>query len=183
MIYGERIRLRGVEKEDLPHFVEWMNDPEVIEGLLAFWPISSADEQRWFEHLPDREPVERPLSIDVRAGEAWQHIGSCGYQHIEWKAREGEIGISIGVKALWNQGYGTEAVKLLLKQGFETLNLNRIYLRVNATNLRAIRSYEKCGFVLEGRLRQALYQYGSFQDLLIMSVLRSEWESSNREVL
>jgi RimJ/RimL family protein N-acetyltransferase len=178
MFYGKRIRLRGVEKEDIPRFVEWMNDPEVIEGLLIYWPMSTADEQRWFERLADREMVEKPLSIDMREGEGWRHIGSCGFHNIEWNNGMAEIGISIGEKSVWNQGLGTETVALMLQVGFETLNLNRVYLRVHSNNKRAIRSYEKCGFVHEGALRQAVYQHGKYQDLLFMSVLRSEWESS-----
>lgn len=177
MIYSERIRLRGVEREDLPNFVVWMNDPEVIEGLLVFWPMSSVDEARWLESLGGREQAEKPLAIDARVGETWRHIGSCGFHNLEWKIREAEFGISIGDKSFWNQGYGTETVQLLLKTGFETLNLNRIYLHVNADNLRAIRAYEKCGFVHEGRLRQAVYQHGHYQDLLVMSVLRAEWDA------
>jgi diamine N-acetyltransferase len=177
MIYSDRIRLRGVEKEDLPNFVAWMNDPEVIEGLLVFWPMSSVDEARWLESLGGREQAEKPLAIDARVGEAWKHIGSCGFHNFDWKIRTAEFGISIGDKSFWNQGYGTETVRLLLKTGFETLNLNRIYLHVNADNLRAIRAYEKCGFVHEGRLRQAVYQHGHYQDLLVMSVLRAEWDA------
>ncbi|MCJ7435442.1 MAG: GNAT family N-acetyltransferase, partial [Anaerolineales bacterium] len=76
----------------------------------------------------------------------------------------------------WNQGLGTEAMTLLLRIGFETLNLNRIFLRVYADNSRAVRSYEKAGFILEGTLRQAVYKKGRYEDLHIMSVLRSEWD-------
>jgi RimJ/RimL family protein N-acetyltransferase len=178
MFYSQRLRLRGIEQSDIPHFVEWMNDPEVIAGLLIYWPLSSADEQRWFEGLNNREPVEKPLAIDIKTESGWQLIGSCGYHNLEWNNRSAEIGISIGNKTVWNQGYGTETVNLMLQHGFETLNLNRIFLQVHADNLRAIRSYEKCGFVHEGRLRQAVYRQGHYQDMLIMSVLRSEWESS-----
>ncbi len=67
-------------------------------------------------------------------------------------------------------------MRLLLQHGFDTLNLNRVYLRVYANNLRAIRCYEKTGFVLEGRMRQAQYQNGEYLDILLMSVLRSEWD-------
>jgi diamine N-acetyltransferase len=178
MFYGKRIRLRSVERDDIPRFVEWMNDPEVTAGLVIFWPMSSADEQRWFEALASREQLERPLSIDLRTADGWKHIGSCGYHNIEWHNRSAEIGISIGDKSAWNQGYGTETVSLMLQHGFETLNLNRIFLQVHETNQRAICSYGKCGFVHEGRLRQAVYKNGRYQDMLIMSVLRSEWESS-----
>jgi RimJ/RimL family protein N-acetyltransferase len=72
-------------------------------------------------------------------------------------------------------------MRLLLKHGFETLNLHRIFLRVYETNPRAIRTYEKVGFVHEGRMRQALYRQGQYHDILLMSVLRPEWDSNNRE--
>ncbi len=178
MIYGERIRLRGVEREDLPVFVEWLNDPEVIENLMMVLPLSTADENRWFEKLADRPPEERPLVIEMKAEQGWRMIGNSGFHNLEWKNRSAEIGIVIGDKSIWNRGYGTEAMRLLLRHGFGTLNLNRIYLRVYEPNKRAMRAYEKAGFVLEGRLRQARYKNGQYQDEFIMSVLRSEWDNT-----
>jgi RimJ/RimL family protein N-acetyltransferase len=87
----------------------------------------------------------------------------------------------IGEKLEWNKGYGSEVMSLLVKHCFETLNLNRVMLRVYTDNIRAVRSYEKAGFVLEGRLREAVYKFGKYDDVLIMSVLRSEWTSQNKE--
>jgi RimJ/RimL family protein N-acetyltransferase len=66
-------------------------------------------------------------------------------------------------------------MRLLLRHGFKTLNLNRICLRVYETNLGGIRAYEKAGFVHEGRFRQAEYRDGSYIDVLLMSVLQSEY--------
>jgi RimJ/RimL family protein N-acetyltransferase len=66
-------------------------------------------------------------------------------------------------------------MRLMLQHGFDTLNLNRIFLRVYSNNLRAIRCYEKAGFVQEGCMRQAHYQDGNYLDILLMSVLHSEW--------
>ena len=68
-----------------------------------------------------------------------------------------------------------------MRHCFETLNLNRTFLRVYTENIRAVRSYEKAGFVLEGRLREAVYKFGKYDDVLIMSVLRSEWASLIKE--
>jgi len=177
MIYGERIRLRHVEKEDLPAFVEWLNDPEVTEHLFMVLPISSAEEERWFEKLAGLPPEEQPLVIEMKTGQGWRTIGNSGFHHIEWKNRSAEGGIVIGDKALWNQGYGTETMRLLVQHGFGTLNLNRIFLVVYEPNKRAIRAYEKAGFILEGRLRQASYKDGRYQDEFIMGILRSEWEA------
>jgi RimJ/RimL family protein N-acetyltransferase len=180
MIYGERIRLRAIEREDLPRFVAWLNDPEVRENLLLYLPMSLGDEERWFEKMLEQPAVEHPLVIEIHQDEDWQPIGNCGIGQIDWRCRYGEVGIFIGEKSLWNQGYGTEAMHLLLRHGFNTLNLNRIFLRVYETNPRGIRSYEKAGYVLEGRLRQAEYRNGKYIDILFMSVLRSEWTGSDR---
>ncbi len=178
MIYGERIRLRAVEREDIPRFVEWLNDPEVIAGLTINLPMASWDETRWFENLSNRSPEQRPLSIEVKTPDGgWKHIGNVGLEGIEWMNRSAGFGIFIGEKALWNQGYGTEATRLMMKHGFETLNLNRIFLHVYENNPRAIRAYEKVGFVKEGVLREARYLNGVYINVLLMSILRSEWDA------
>jgi RimJ/RimL family protein N-acetyltransferase len=176
MIFGDRLRLRATEREDLPRFVAWLNDPEVRHGLALFLPLSLRDEEQWFESMIKNPPAERPLVIEIRQDDGWVPVGNCGFHAIDWKNRSGELGIFIGEKACWNQGYGTEVMRLLLQHGFNTLNLNRIFLRVFQTNPRAIRSYEKAGFVQEGRLRQAEFIDGSYTDVLLMSVLRSEWK-------
>ena len=178
MIYGERIRLRSDERADLPLFVQWLNDPEVCEGLSMNLPISQAAEEQWFENMLKRPREEQSLAIEVRDGDGWKLIGNCGFMDIDRRVHSAETGLFIGDKICWNKGYGTQVMRLLLQHGFETLNLNRILLRVHEHNKRAIRSYEKAGFVHEGRMRQAVYQNGQYQDMLIMSVLRSEWDKS-----
>ncbi len=176
MIYLGRIRLRAPERSDIPRFVAWLNDPEVRAGLLVSLPLSTADEEGWFENMLKRPMEEHPMTIEVRQGDNWLPVGNSGFHSIDWRCRAAEVGIFIGEKSLWNQGYGTEVMRLLLKHGFNTLNLNRIALDVYETNPRAIRSYEKAGFVHEGRRRQAMYKDGRYVDILQMSVLRSEWQ-------
>ena len=178
MIYGKRIRFRAPERSDIPRFVTWLNDPEVRRGISQYLPYSTIDEEKWFDKMLSQPPYEHPMVIEIRkAGEAeeWISIGSIGFFSIDWRNRCSEFGIMIGEKAYWNQGYGTEAVRLLLKHGFETLNLNRVFLRVFENNPGAIRAYEKTGFSHEGRLRQAEFQQGKFLDILIMGILHSEF--------
>lgn len=86
--------------------------------------------------------------------------------------------VRFGEKSYWDQGCGREAVGLMLRYRFNTLNLNRIYLRVYETNQRAIRAYKRAGFVHEGRMRQARFQDGGYIDVLLMAVLRSELQES-----
>lgn len=175
MLYGKRIRLRGNERSDLPKFVEWLNDPDVRRTLSMSLPISLAAEEQWFENMLKRPSEEQSLGIEIKDGDGWRLIGNCGIFDINWRARSAEVGLFIGDKSCWNKGYGTEVMRLLLRHGFETLNLNRIFLRVDAANLGGIRAYEKAGFVHEGRFRQGTFQGGEYRDMLFMSVLRSEW--------
>lgn len=181
MIYGERIRFRAVEKEDLPHFVNWLNDPEVRQGILLHSPVSQTEEDGWYERMLTRPVDEHVMALDVKlppvenGGDRWKPIGSLAFDHIDWHVRTAEFGILIGDKTYWNRGYGTEAVRLLCQHGFNTLNLNRIFLHVFENNPRAIRTYEKSGFIIEGRERQAEYKDGKFIDVLRMSLLKSEF--------
>jgi diamine N-acetyltransferase len=181
IVYGKRVRLRSVERSDLEKFVLWINDPDVTQGLTLFLPMSSVDEEKWFDKVLQRPQEEKPLAIDMKDGTDWRLIGNSGFFGFDWIARSAEIGIMIGEKTIWDQGYGTEVMKLLLRHGFETLNLNRVCLRVYAENKRAIRTYEKAGFVHEGRMRQAVYKHGTFSDVLYMSVLREEWNNMKKE--
>jgi RimJ/RimL family protein N-acetyltransferase len=175
MIYGNRMRLRAPEREDTPKFKTWINDPEVRRGLSMALPISQVEEDNWFDSMIKRPAEEHPLTIEIADGEGWKAIGNIGLMNFDWRCRSAEVGIFIGEKALWNQGYGSEAMTLMLQNGFETLNLNRIFLRVHADNPRAIRSYEKVGYQHEGRFRQAEHKDGQYIDVLFMSILRAEW--------
>jgi len=165
-----------MERSDLPHFKEWLNDPEVTDGLSRYLPVSTAQEENWYDQVLQRSPEEQPLAIEIRAGDAWCLAGNTGLFHLEWTNRSAEFGIFIGDKSNWDKGFGTEAVLLILRHAFHTLNLNRIYLRVLATNPRARRAYEKAGFTLEGTFRQAMFRHGQYVDVHLMSILRSEWK-------
>ena len=178
MIYGERIRLRAIERTDLAQFTEWLNDPEVRRGLMVHLPFSMAEEETWYENMLKSPQEEHPLGIEIMTDSGWELIGNCGLFGIDWVVRQAEFGIFIGAKNYWNQGYGTEALKLMIEHGFNTLNLNRISLRVYENNPRAERSYEKAGLTIEGRKRQAHYDEGQFFDVILMSILRSEWEEN-----
>ena len=178
MIVGKRVRLRGLERADLPLLQKWLNDPDVTAGLGMVLPLSMADEEQWFERVMHMEPEAKPMAIELKASRGWRLIGDIGFFNIEWTNRCAEFGIAIADKSVWNKGYGTESVQLLLRHGFETLNLHRIYLRVYSTNPRARRSYEKAGFVLEGTMREAVYRSGRYADIHIMSLLRPEWDAA-----
>ena len=183
-IFGERIRLRAAEQEETKLFITWVNDPEVNENLTLIYPLSQFEEDRWYEKMMSLPQAEHPFVIDIKDESqpgGYRPIGTCQFHNLDWRCRSAEVGIMIGEKAFWNQGYGTETMKLLLKHGFEALNLHRIWLRVYAKNARGIRAYEKAGYKYEGKFREAHYQHGQYYDTHFMSVLRHEWNESHSE--
>lgn len=173
MLQGKRLKLAPLKREYIESFLKWLNDPEVTQYLIGYRPLTRDMEEEWFNNLKKRDNAFI-FSILLTDGE--KLIGNCGLEDIHWINRVGACGIFIGDKENQGKGYGTEALQLLLNYGFNTLNLNRIDLKVYEFNTRAIKCYKKVGFIEEGRKRQATFKNGKFYDDIIMSILREEWE-------
>lgn len=181
-LFSSRIKLRAVESTDIALFLKWINDPEVTENLLNVIPLSTIEEERWVENMLKLPPPEHVMVIDIKdqtSPEGYRAIGNCQFINIDWRNRSAELGIMIGEKSCWDNGYGTEVLSLMLQHGFNTLNLHRIWLQVYSKNIRGIHAYEKAGFIHEGQFRQAHYQHGRYFDVHLMSVLKSEWLTTN----
>ena len=173
-IRGELVYLRPAERGDIDLFVRWFADAETTRYLSTRAPFSKAMEEKWFESMVEQQGKRQYhfvicLLADDRA------IGTAGFHHVNQEDGHATFGISIGEKAEWSKGYGTDALRAICDFGFGQLRLERIELDVYITNLRAQRSYEKAGFVSEGVLRHAQFADGAFQDLRRMSLLREEW--------
>jgi RimJ/RimL family protein N-acetyltransferase len=170
MLQGERIVLRAIEREDLANYVEWFNDPAVLEYFGPYAPMSLTEEEQWYERsLQDSSVRNFAVVLEGR------HVGGCGFSNIDHRNARAEVGLLIGVPELWDQGLGFDVLSTLLRFGFEQMNLHRIYLRVFADNERAVHLYEKIGFRHEGRWRDAEFRHGRYHDLLWMGLLRDEW--------
>lgn len=171
MIQGTKIRLRALEKEDLPRFVGWMNDPETQRFMAVRYPLSMTEEETWWQRYQERVN-DHIFAIETEDG---TYIGNVGLHNVEAENRRAGLGIMIGHKDYWGRGYGTDAIRALLGWAFGYLNLHRVYLTVYDYNQRAIRSYEKCGFQHEGTMRQARYIDGHYYDELMMGILKDEF--------
>ncbi len=175
---SERVRLRSHIANDAADHVRWRNDAEVAywatAGDVRFWPVTASAVDAWFaEKLPAMDPrVDGVLAVDLLDG---RHIGIVDYRDVDGVTRSATVGITIGEKDLWGQGYGSEALGLLVGFLFDHLNVRRIQLDTWSGNERAIRSFARVGFREEGRLRQAVRGPGGYFDSVIMGVLRAEW--------
>jgi RimJ/RimL family protein N-acetyltransferase len=175
---GEMVRLRPPEREDLPLFVEWLSNPD-LRKFVTIRYISLGLEEQWYERLLESTGQMPPgrLHFVIEAIDSAQPIGVISLEGINWCDRTSEVGIIVGDQAFWGKGYGTDAMRVLLRVGFDWYNLHRIDLRVIADNERAIRSYEKCGYQHEGRMREAMFVGGEHKDVLLMSMLEDEFRS------
>ncbi len=173
MILGKKTRLRAIEREDIPTFVRWFNDPEVRQYLEMYLPMSKAEEEQWFEAYL-KNSNSRIFAVETEDGE---NIGNVGLHEIDWKNRSATLGVVIAEKEYWGRGYGSDAIVALVDFAFREMNLHRIQLSVYDFNERAKRCYEKCGFREEGRAREAFYSDGRYHDSLLMAILRDEYLS------
>lgn len=180
MIQGDLVRLRAIEPSDAPRMHRWVNDREVTRFLeTGRYPVSLVSEQAWAERAAQASGFsDLLLAVETRADGL--HIGNCGIHDASPEHRKGTLGIVIGEKEYWGRGYGTDAVRCLLRLAFQRMNLHRVELTVLDLNERARACYRKCGFVEEGRLRQDRFVDGRYVDTIVMGILREEWEATQR---
>jgi RimJ/RimL family protein N-acetyltransferase len=168
---GRLVRLRAREPEEEPQVFRWFNDPEVTEFLTLRYPLSHRQEREFLERADVPGFHGAHFAIDTLGGE---FIGGCSLEDCRPENREATLGIAIGEKGFWDGGYGTDAMRVLCRFGFDMMNLHRIQLEVFRGNERAIHVYEKVGFRVEGHRREAFWKYGRYHDLTMMGLLEGE---------
>ena len=171
IVPGERIYLSHPLREDVPLFAHWFADLELTTYLgQPGKSYSLEQEQKWFESLAGRS--DQLFAIVVRDGQ--RVIGSLGFKELDQRNGSAELGISIGDKAAWGQGYGSEAVRLLADYGLTFLGLHTIHLWFVAFNERGHRAYLKAGFREAGRIREAYLLDGKRYDKVLMDCTRED---------
>jgi RimJ/RimL family protein N-acetyltransferase len=173
---GERVELLRHARANYKLYATWYGDPEIWH--LTSWtpsPLSRSAVERLFE---DRElsPTDDSFAIHVRGDD--EPIGVISLMNISEANESAELSVIVGHRDDRHKGYGTESIHLLLRYAFESLGLYRVGLSAFDFNGEAISAYEKLGFVVEGRFRQAIKRSSNFHDAILMSILRSEWEGA-----
>ena len=167
-VLGDKVRIREKRIEDISDEYAWRVDSE-LSRLDATRPLTMSyeDFQRYSkEEMQFSSYRSKRLAVDSLDG---VHIGNVMYYDLNMSNSESELGIMIGNKEYWGQGYGTDIVKTLLKYLFEVIGLERIYLHTLAWNYRAQASFRKAGFTSVRPVRRG------GQDFILMEVNRSEW--------
>ncbi|MBV6395254.1 MAG: hypothetical protein HFACDABA_00829 [Anaerolineales bacterium] len=179
MFRGDIVRLAAVNPEEASrHYSRWGRDSFRNRLLDSEPAILFSDKaiRGWIEKDLDKENY---FAFAIRTLAEDRLVGEVGLGYARWNRHEAFVGIGIGDREDWNKGYGTDAMRLVLRFAFLELALQRVSLSVFEYNPRAIRSYEKAGFRQEGRVRGALNREGRRWDEIFMGVLRSEWLEQN----
>ena len=169
MYYGEKICLRAYKEEDIQIATSFVNDKELKKFLVTDipFPMSLWEEDEWIKSQKSNKNGEYNFAIeDIKTK---MYIGGCGIQNVNWLTRVALVGIMIGDKDYLGKGYGTDAMKVLMNFIFKDMNIHKIRLSTFSFNIRAQKSYEKCGFKVEGILKDEVFKDGKYYDEIVMA--------------
>ncbi len=174
MLRGAKSMLRPIEEADLPLLWKWENDSELTYYLNADRHRSMSMEEisRRYRQIRS-DPTMELFIIETFDNEC---IGMIGYDTFSLERRSFRVYIGIGERAYWSKGYGTDAMRALLLHGFAELQLERVYLSVYDFNDRAIASYRKCGYRVDGVRRNVALVDGQWCDSIEMSVTATDYD-------
>ncbi|MBS1517243.1 MAG: GNAT family N-acetyltransferase [Bacteroidetes bacterium] len=178
---GKKIYLTPLSLKDVSsRYIDWLNDSEVCrDNSHAVFPNTKAKTVSYIKSL---ENSRDEIAFAIRWKVNDLHIGNTAIQKIDRINRSAELAILIGDKKYWGKGIASEVYELLIGYGFNTLNLNRIASGQTLANKGMIRVCEKSGMKKEGILRQVLYKNGEYLDAGIYSILKKEFEKTQKEI-
>jgi RimJ/RimL family protein N-acetyltransferase len=180
MLAGNVTVLRPLRAADRVVSVRWRNDPDIRDNILGYrFPITEAMEAEWVDAvLKDQSRSRIVLAIEDKSDGTL--VGFVYLNNIDWFSRNAEFGILIGERSRHGKGLARDALELVANYAFGTLNLHKIYLRVVAFNKRALNLYRTFGFAEEGIQRQQAFLREGYHDVVLMGLLRREFEPKAR---
>lgn len=170
------VRLRAPSESDAVHVARWGADPEFARYQWASepWADPPALAARFLTRFLGTDASHAALFM-IDAESQGGTIGYINYRDVRPRVRSCELGVGIGERGLWGQGYGTRAIRLLLEYLFSTMDMHKVMVRVVAFNTAAIRTYETCGFRREGLLQHSFWLNNRWWDSLLMALFEDEW--------
>ena len=163
---NSRVVLRLIDESDTGNIVAWRNKESVRRQFIYQKPFTAEGHTAWLQNMVK---TGKTAQFIIYSRTLKKDVGSVFLRDIDHDNRKAEYGIFIGEDDARGQGIGTAAAELIIKYGFEELKLHKIFLRVFADNMRAIKSYEKAGFRQEAYLKEDVFVSGTFRDIVLMA--------------
>ena len=171
-IKGKKVFLRALEIEDMEFLRAMINDGEMEHNVIGWsFPVSKYEQQKWYENT-----IQNKNNIRFIIEAEGKSIGLATLTNIDWKNRKASHGIKLFSDDIKGKGYGTDAVRTIMKYAFEELQLNRLYGSILEYNTASRRLYEKCGWTEEGIERKSIFKYNKYHDEIILGVLKEDYE-------
>ncbi|MBD7966629.1 GNAT family N-acetyltransferase [Paenibacillus gallinarum] len=171
--HGSKVRLAAAIQQDAQTLAAYTEDYDYMRNLDTDYAVP----QTVAESGPKSAKMENGVEFMLRTIDEDRLIGFVALHSIEWNNQAAKLAIGIGKAKDRGKGYGSDALQIILRYAFHELNLNRVGLEVISYNEVAYHAYKKAGFIEEGRKRAAVLRGGKAYDLILMSMLRDEWES------
>lgn len=166
LLRDETIALVPFESAHSEQYLQWVNTEEFARLLGRCLPVTHQQHEAWY-----RSQVGSTSSVffAVETLSEQRYLGNVWLYNIHWVNRNAELRILLGAEEARGRGFGTGACRLLLRFAFEKLGLHKVYLYVSAVNPRAVRAFEKAGFVEEGVLKDEFFVDGRYVDVKRMA--------------
>ncbi|PKL70345.1 MAG: N-acetyltransferase [Methanomicrobiales archaeon HGW-Methanomicrobiales-1] len=182
MIHGNIIGLRAIEKEDIHQMLEWRNLPQLRRYFREYRELSYINQENWFENIiqNDRNTIMFAI-VDLNNDIL---IGACGLCYINWIQRNADFSLYIGAGNIYiDEKFASDAGSILIKYGFDELNLHRIYAEVFEFDTPKQKLMAILGFKLEGTLRETHWSEGKWNDSLMYGTLKSDKNHNNMNII
>lgn len=173
MLKGQKVGLRAIESDDLKQLLHWRNKPNYRRFFREYRELNSSNQQGWFDNKVMNDRSTAMFSIVELATE--KLIGACGLCYIDWVNRNADFSIYVGKDNLYiDSQYAIEAAKIMIKYGFEELNLHRLWSEIYDFDEKKKMMFSTLGFSLEGRHRQTHWTEGKWCDSLFYGLVITE---------
>lgn len=179
---SKRVFLRPLEFTDLQRIYQWHNDAQLYSTLTGpFHPVSKQALEQWLTVRVQFSIKE--INFAICLTETSEHIGNIYLREIDYISRNALLGAFIGNREHRAKGYASEALIQVVEYSFYVLGLNRLYMHVLADNPGAIKHLQKCGFIIEGTMREHSFKNGQYKDVLIFGMRESDYAEHKTKML
>lgn len=178
-IYYNKVYLTDVSHKNIEQLRLWRNTPEIKHITREYREINEEMQQQWFDTHAYSDNTQ--IHFEIHSTETNGLLGHCSLTNINWVYRSAEFGIYLGEQQQQHKGYGGDALKALIRHGFEDLNMHKMWGETFSFNQKALSAFYKIGFTEECVLRRAKFINGQYHDIIVISILEDEWREKYGE--